>query len=274
MNLSMLQETFNYIKKKVPVRPEIGIILGSGLGVLATEAENAKRINYSELPNFPVSTVEGHEGQLIFGELAQKQVVLMQGRFHFYEGYSMEQVVFPIRVMNMLGVRMLIVTNAAGGVNQGFNPGDLMIISDHINLMGTNPLIGANYDDIGPRFPDMSEAYDAEFVKVAERVAQREGLAYRKGVYAALTGPSYETPAEIKYLRTIGADAVGMSTIPEVIIANHAGIRVLGISCVTNMASGVLSQKLNHKEVMETANRVRDQFITLVKGVLQEVNLQ
>lgn len=274
MNPSMLQETFDYIKKAVPVRPEIGIILGSGLGILATEAENAKRIHYSELPNFPVSTVEGHEGQLVFGELAQRQVVLMQGRFHFYEGYSMEQVVFPIRVMNMLGVRMLIVTNAAGGVNQGFNPGDLMIISDHINLMGTNPLIGANYDDIGPRFPDMSEAYDAELVKIAERVAQREGLVYRKGVYAALTGPSYETPAEIKYLRTIGADAVGMSTIPEVIIANHAGIRVLGISCVTNMASGVLSPKLNHEEVMETANRVRDQFITLVKGVLQEVNLQ
>ncbi len=272
MNSAMLQETVNFIKRRVTVRPTIGIILGSGLGILATEVENAQKIHYSEVPNFPVSTVEGHEGHLIFGDLAGKQVIIMQGRFHFYEGYSMEQVVFPVRVMHKLGVTVLIVTNAAGGINQEFKPGDLMFITDHINMMGTNPLIGVNYDDIGPRFPDMSEAYDSELIKLAEKVAQREGLMYQEGVYAGHTGPSYETPAEIKYLRIIGGDAVGMSSVPEVIAANHAGMRVLGISCITNMAAGVLPRKLSHAEVMETANKVRDRFITLVKGILQEVN--
>ncbi len=271
MNGKMLQETVSFIRKKVQQRPEIGVILGSGLGILAAEAENRKAINYSEIPHFPVSTVEGHEGQLVFGTLAGQQAALMQGRFHFYEGYSMSQVVFPVRVMHELGVKVLVVTNAAGGINESFRPGDLMIITDHINLMGTNPLIGPNDDDLGPRFPDMSEAYDRKLVKLAEQVAEREGLAYRKGVYISLTGPAYETPAEIRYLRTIGGDAVGMSTVPEVIAANHSGMRVLGISCVTNMAAGVLPKKLSHDEVMETANRVRDQFIALVKGVLQEV---
>ncbi len=271
MNKSSLQEAVDFIKKKIPVEPEIGVILGSGLGMLAAEVEDVKRIYYSTIPNFPVSTVEGHEGQLVFGRLAGKQVVLMQGRFHFYEGYPMEQVVLPVRVMYKLGVRVLIVTNAAGGINRDFRPGDLMIITDHINLMGTNPLIGPNYDEIGPRFPDMSEAYNRQLVELAEKVAEKEGIAYRKGVYAALTGPSYETPAEIKYLRILGADAVGMSTVPEVIVANHAGLKVLGISCVTNMAAGVLPVKLSHQEVIETAERVRDQFIRLVKGILHEV---
>ncbi len=267
-----IQETVDFIRRKISVRPQVGVVLGSGLGVLAAEVKNQQKLPYSELPHFPVSTVEGHEGQLIFGELSGKNLVLMQGRFHFYEGYSMEQVVFPVRVMQRLGVKVLLVTNASGGINREFQPGDLMLITDHINLMGTNPLIGKNYDDIGPRFPDMSEAYDRELIAIAEEVAQKKGLACRKGVYAAMTGPSYETPAEIRYLRTIGADAVGMSTVPEVIVANHAGIRVTGISCVTNMAAGVLQQKLNHAEVMETANRVRDQFITLVKGILEEVS--
>lgn len=273
MDTVKIQEAVDFIRKSAPSRPEIGVVLGSGLGILATEVENRTMINYSDIPHFPVSTVEGHEGRLVLGRYGGKQVVMMQGRFHFYEGYSMEQVVFPIRVMSRLGIRVLIVTNAAGGINRDFKPGDLMLISDHINLMGTNPLIGANDDEAGPRFPDMSEAYDHQICDLAEEIAKRDGLACQKGVYVALTGPSYETPAEIRFLRTIGGDAAGMSTVPEVIVANHAGIRVLGISCVTNMAAGVLPQKLNHQEVMDTANRVRDQFITLVKGVIQEVNI-
>lgn len=273
MNPNKLNETVSFIKSRIKIRPEIGVVLGSGLGILAAEAENRTAISYSEIPHFPVSTVQGHAGHLVFGSLAGKPVVLMQGRFHFYEGYTMEQVVFPVRVMNRLGITTLIVTNAAGGINEDFKPGDLMIITDHINLMGINPLIGPNYDEIGPRFPDMSEAYDRELVRMAEEVAIREGLGPQQGVYAALSGPTYETPAEIRYLRVIGVDAVGMSTVPEVIVAHHAGMRVLGISCVTNMAAGVLPRKLSHDEVMETANRVRDQFIALVKGVLQEVSL-
>ncbi|MHB9095596.1 MAG: purine-nucleoside phosphorylase [Eubacteriales bacterium] len=273
MDSVKIMEAVDFIRQEAPLRPEVGVVLGSGLGILATEVENRKMISYSNIPHFPVSTVEGHEGHLVLGKLAGKQVVLMQGRFHFYEGYSMEQVVFPIRVMHKLGVGVLIVTNAAGGINQAFRPGDMMIITDHINLMGTNPLIGPNYDEIGARFPDMSEAYDRELGGIAEQVAKRERLSYQKGVYVSLTGPSYETPSEIKFLRIIGGDAAGMSTVPEVIVANHAGMRVLGISCVTNMAAGVLPKKLNHAEVMETANTVRDQFITLVKGVIQEVSL-
>lgn len=271
--MNLLQETVDYIKKTVKARPQVGLILGSGLGILAAEAEKKETIKYSEIPNFPVSTVEGHAGQLVFGELAGKQVVMMQGRFHYYEGYTLDQVVFPVKVMKALGIQSLIVTNAAGGVNTAFKPGDLMLITDHINLMGTNPLIGKNDESFGSRFPDMSEAYNKELLAIAEKVAQKENLNFKKGVYAGLTGPSYETPAEIRYLRTIGADAVGMSTVPEVIVANHGGLKVLGISCVTNMAAGVLPQKLNHDEVMETANRVRDQFITLVKGVLQEMTV-
>lgn len=273
MDSAKIKEAAEFIKKQVSNRPHIGIILGSGLGVLAAEVEQRKTISYAEIPHFPVSTVEGHAGQMVFGRLAGKDVVLMQGRFHFYEGYAMEQVVFPVRVMHSLGVSILIVTNAAGGINQNFKAGDLMIITDHINLMGHNPLLGPNYDDIGPRFPDMSEAYNHDLVKIAEGIARQEGISYQKGVYVALTGPTYETPAEIRYLRIIGGDAVGMSTVPEVIVANHAGIRVLGISCVTNMAAGVLPQKLNHQEVMDTAERVRNQFIALVKGVVHEVNL-
>ncbi len=273
VNSERLKETVDFIKGRGFVRPEIGVILGSGLGILASEVENRKNINYSEIPNFPVSTVEGHEGQLVFGKIAGKQVVLMQGRFHFYEGYNMQQVVFPVRVMRELGIKILIVTNAAGGINKSFNAGDLMIIDDHINLMGTNPLIGPNFDEAGPRFPDMSEAYNRSLIKIAEKVAETEGIAIKKGVYVGLSGPSYETPAEIRYLRIIGCDAVGMSTVPEVIVANHGGLKVLGISLITNMAAGVLQQKLSHEEVMETADRVRNQFITLLKGILQEVKV-
>jgi len=271
MDSIKIKESAEFIKKQVTIRPKIGIILGSGLGVLAAEVENRRSISYSKIPHFPVSTVEGHAGQMVFGTLAGNNVVLMQGRFHFYEGYLMEQVVFPVRVMHQMGIEILIVTNAAGGINRDFKPGDLMIITDHINLMGNNPLLGPNYDELGPRFPDMSEAYNRDLIRITEGVAEQEGLGYQKGVYVSLTGPTYETPAEVNYLRIIGGDAVGMSTVPEVIVANHAGIRVLGISCVTNMAAGVLTQKLQHQEVMETAERVRDQFIALVKGVVHEV---
>jgi purine-nucleoside phosphorylase len=266
-------ETVNFLKEKAPAGADIGLILGSGLGALANEIEAPVVIPYRDIPNFPVSTVEGHAGQLVVGRLEGKRVVAMQGRFHYYEGYPLQQVVFPVRVMSKLGIGFLVVTNAAGGINHGYEPGDLMLIRDHLNLTGTNPLIGPNDDGFGPRFPDMSEAYDRSLMETAEKVALGNKLKLQKGVYAGLTGPTYETPAEIKYLRSIGADAVGMSTVPEVIVANHAGIRVLGISCITNMAAGVLPQKLTHEEVMETAERVREKFTRLVKGVLREVSL-
>lgn len=266
-------KTVSFLKEKVPDGAEIGLILGSGLGVLADEIEEPVVIPYRDIPNFPVSTVEGHAGQLVIGRLEGKRVVAMQGRFHYYEGYSLQQVVFPVRVMSKLGVKALVVTNAAGGINHGYEPGDLMLIMDHLNLTGNNPLIGPNEDEFGPRFPDMSEAYDRALIELAEKVAAGQKIKLQKGIYAGLTGPTYETPSEIRYLRIIGADAVGMSTVPEVIVANHAGLRILGISCITNMASGVLPQKLTHDEVMETAERVREKFIRLVKGVVREVSL-
>ncbi|MGY0209244.1 purine-nucleoside phosphorylase [Bacillus subtilis] len=209
--------------------PEIGLILGSGLGVLADEIENPVAIPYEDIPHFPVSTVEGHAGQLVFGDLEGKRVVAMQGRFHFYEGYSMEQVTFPVRVLKLIGVETLIVTNAAGACNENFNPGDLMIITDHINFFGTSPLIGKNANEFGTRFPDMSEAYDKQLVKLTEQVASDLGLNVQKGVYFGNTGPTYETPAEVKMARLLGGDVVGMSTVPEVIVARHSDMRVLGL---------------------------------------------
>ncbi len=266
-----LEESIEYLKKNTSHNPEVGLILGSGLGVLADEILDQRIIPYGEIPHFPKSTVEGHAGQLIFGNLEGKSVIAMQGRFHFYEGYTMSEVTYPVRVMQSLGVKTIIVTNAAGGVNLNFVAGDLMVINDHLNLMGTNPLIGSNEPSFGPRFPDMSEAYSKELRLLTHRVAVREGFLLKEGIYGGLTGPSYETPAEIRYLRTIGVDAVGMSTVPEVIVANHAGMKVLGISCITNMAAGVLPQKLNHHEVMETADKIKDKFIKLIKGILKEI---
>lgn len=263
-----MKETIDYIRTKTKLEPEIGLILGSGLGGLAAEITGAISIPYKDIPNFPVSTVEGHAGQLVIGELQGKKVVAMQGRFHHYEGYSLKEVTYPVRVMQKLGVKTLLVTNAAGGVNTDFVPGDLMVIRDHINLMGDSPLIGPNLEEFGPRFPDMSEAYNKSLRKVAEEVAKEAGFKLKIGIYAGLNGPSYETPAEIRYLRAIGAEAVGMSTVPEVIVANHGGIKVLGISCITNMAAGVLDVKLNHQEVMEVANRVQTRFLALVKGII------
>lgn len=266
-----VQQSLEFIRTKTDIQPLIGLILGSGLGALAEEIDPAAGIPYRDIPHFPVSTVEGHAGMLVLGTLQGQQVVAMQGRFHHYEGYSLQEVTYPVRVMQKLGVQTLIATNAAGGINLDFSRGELMLITDHINLIGDNPLIGPNAAEFGPRFPDMSEAYNRRLLQLAEEVAEQNGFSLKKGVYAGLKGPSYETPAEIRFLRTIGADAVGMSTVPEVIAANHGGIKVLGISCVTNMAAGVSDTKLSHDEVMETANRVQGMFLTLVKGIVKRL---
>lgn len=268
---AQIKEATSFIAAKAKVQPKIGLILGSGLGVLAEEIAQPVGIDYQEIPHFPVSTVEGHAGKLIIGTLENQTVVTMSGRFHLYEGHEPTTVTFPIRVMKELGVETILVTNAAGGVNESFVPGDLMLIRDHINLMFRNPLMGPNDPELGVRFPDMSAAYDPQLRQLARRVAEAGGIQLREGVYAGVLGPSYETPAEIRMIRKMGGDAVGMSTVPEVIVARHAGIRVLGISCITNMAAGILPQPLSHEEVMETANRVKAKFIGLVKGIIREL---
>lgn len=269
MNVAAIKQSADYITAKIKNQPKIGLILGSGLGVLAEEIQNPITIPYGEIPEFPVSTVEGHAGQLVIGELEGKTVIAMQGRFHFYEGYSMDKVTFPVRVMKYLGVEKLIVTNAAGGVNESFEAGDLMLLTDHINNMGTNPLIGPNDNELGARFPDMSEPYCKELRKLAKDVAAEIGLKVQEGVYVGNTGPSYETPAEVRMLRTLGGDAVGMSTVPEVIIARHSGMKVLGISCISNMAAGILDQPLTHDEVMETTEMVKANFLQFVKTIIK-----
>lgn len=257
-----------FLQSNYPDIPRVGLILGSGLGGLADEIADPVKIAYKDIPNFPVSTVEGHAGKLVFGKLVGTEVVAMQGRFHYYEGYGMQQVTFPVRVMKSLGVETLMVTNAAGGINQHFSPGDLMIIADHINLMGTNPLIGPNDPDFGVRFPDMSEAYSHQLRMMAKQTASELKMEVKEGVYAALTGPTYETPAEIRMLRVLGADAVGMSTVPEVIVARHSGLKVLGISCITNMAAGILDTPLSHAEVIETTERVKADFLRYVTALV------
>lgn len=263
----MLQETTQFILDKGVKEIEFGMILGSGLGELADEIEDAIKIPYDTIPFFPVSTVVGHAGQLVYGTLSGKKVLAMQGRFHFYEGHSMQTVTYPVRVMGALGAHSVIVTNACGGVNESFVPGDLMLISDHINFTGTNPLIGPNEDEIGPRFPDMSQAYTPAYRESAKEVANKLGLDLKEGVYMGYSGPTYETPAEIKMSRIMGADAVGMSTVPEVIVAAHGGLNVLGISCITNLAAG-MQANLNHEEVVETTERVKQSFKALVKETL------
>lgn len=260
-----------YVQQQMKHTPEIGLILGSGLGVLANEIEEPVIIPFDQIPGFPVSTVEGHAGQLVLGTLEGKQVLAMQGRFHYYEGYNLQQVTLPVRMMKHLGLEKIIVTNAAGGVQTTFKPGDLMLITDHINFTGTNVLIGPNDSAMGVRFPDMSQAYTPGLQKLALRVAEQQGVDLKQGVYVGVVGPSYETPAEIRMLRVLGADAVGMSTVPEVIVAVHSGIQVLGISCITNMASGILDQPLSHDEVMETAEIAKDKFLKLVKGIIKEM---
>lgn len=263
-----IKEAAEYIRSVTKIEPEVGLILGSGLGILAELVKDAVTIAYQDIPHFPQSTVEGHAGELLIGTIEGRSVVLMKGRFHMYEGYGPELTAFPVRVMKAIGVKQLLVTNAAGGVNTSYKPGDLMLISDHLNMTGRNPLIGPNDNQLGVRFPDMSEAYSKRLREVAKQVAASQGFTFQEGVYAGLLGPNYETPAEIRMLRTIGADAVGMSTVSEVLVARHAGIEVLGISCISNMAAGILDQPLSHAEVMETAEQVREHFLKLVVGII------
>lgn len=263
-----IQEAADYIRSVTAIEPEIGLILGSGLGILAELVQDAVTIAYHDIPHFPKSTVEGHAGELLIGKIEGRSVVLMKGRFHMYEGYGPELTAFPVRVMKAIGVKQLLVTNAAGGVNTTYKAGDLMLISDHLNMTGRNPLIGPNDPKLGVRFPDMSEPYSKRLREVAKQVASSQGFTFQEGVYAGLLGPNYETPAEIRMLRTLGADAVGMSTVSEVLVARHAGIEVLGISCISNMAAGILDQPLSHEEVMETAEQVREAFLKLIVGII------
>jgi purine-nucleoside phosphorylase len=260
-----------FLLSQTPLRPAIGLVLGSGLGGFADEFSEAKRIPYASIPSFPRSTAVGHAGQMVIGKVGAVAVAAMQGRVHLYEGYSAYEVAFPTRVFGRMGIRALILTNAAGGINLEFKQGALVAIIDHINLQGQNPLVGPNDDRFGPRFPDMTKAYWKPYREFAARAARRMGKTIYQGVYAGLLGPSYETPAEIRYLRTIGADLVGMSTIPEVIVARHMGLKVLAISCVTNMAAGISDEELNHEDVLATGERVKGDFVALLRAVLPEI---
>jgi purine-nucleoside phosphorylase len=256
------------VRQRAAAVPDVAVVLGSGLGDFANRLQDAVSIPYGELPNWPASNVIGHAGKLVIGTLAGRRVAALSGRVHFYEGHDLRTVSFAARVIGRLGVKALILTNAAGGINVALTPGTLMVIDDHINLLGSNPLVGANEDAWGVRFPDMSEVYSKRLRGVVDAVARDQGLPIGHGIYVALHGPSYETPAEIRFLRTIGADAVGMSTVPEAIVARHMGVEVLGISCITNAAAGVLPQPLNHDEVMEVARQVRGAFAALLEGVI------
>jgi purine-nucleoside phosphorylase len=261
-------ETATWLRARVRETPQVGVVLGSGLGAFADRVEDALQFNYPDIPHWPPAAVVGHAGTLVAGRVRDRPVVVLAGRAHVYEGHDLRTVTFPVRVLGVLGVRTLLLTNAAGGVNTSFAQGALMVVDDHLNLMGSNPLIGPNDDRFGPRFPDMTEVYSRRLRGLADAAAAEAGITIAHGVYAALHGPSYETPAEIRYLRTIGADAVGMSTVPEAIAARHMGIEVLGISCITNMAAGVLPKPLDHHEVMATARRVAGEFIKLLEGVI------
>ena len=269
MNLNQrIYDAAQYIKARITAAPTIGLILGSGLGDFADGLENRVVIPFAEIPDFPQPTVEGHEGAFVIGSCRGKTVVALQGRIHYYEGYPQQVITIPVRVMALLGVKQIVLTNACGGVNLNFTPGDLMLISDHINYSGSNPLIGQNLDQFGPRFPDLSNVYTKELRTKITKVAEENGIALRQGVYIMYSGPNYETPAEIRMFRMMGADAVGMSTVPEAIVAAHCGMDVVGISCITNMAAGVLPQKLNHQEVVETAALVHDKFQKLLTLVI------
>jgi purine-nucleoside phosphorylase len=261
-------EAAEYLRGKLPVIPRIAVVLGSGLGAFAEELDQRICLSYNQIPGWPESTAIGHAGKLVYGKIAGLHVLVMSGRAHLYEGYTAQEAAFGVRVLGRLGIKSLVVTNAAGGINEAYGRGALVLISDHINLQGTNPLVGPNDETIGPRFPDMSNAYCAHCRKTAKEVAAEMGIHLPEGVYAALLGPSYETPAEIRFLRTIGADLVGMSTVAEVIAANHMGMKVLAISCVTNMAAGILPGKISHDEVLETGFAVRATFLQLLRGLL------
>ncbi len=267
-----IEKSLKVIRKSSNIIPKIGLILGSGLGVIADSFENTISIPYSKIPFFPTSTVKGHSNTLILGYIYDIPVVVMKGRFHYYEGYSLQEITYPVRVLKELGIEILIVTNAAGGVNRKFKVGDLMIIKDHINLMGANPLRGWVDEESYPRFIDMTFGYDPDLQKLVSRVGTKNKITLQKGVYAAMPGPSYETPAEINMLAKIGADAVGMSTVPEVIVANQVGLKVIGLSLITNLAAGILKKKLDHKEVIEASEKAKGKFIKLVKAVLKELS--
>jgi purine-nucleoside phosphorylase len=262
----------DFIESQITVWPTVAVVLGSGLGAFAEKLTNATVIPYADIPEWPQSTAVGHSGKLVVGLLDGLRVAALSGRVHLYEGYSAQQVVFGIRTLGILGIESLVLTNAAGAVNTSYKPGRLVLISDHINLLGQNPLTGPNDENLGQRFPDMTEAYPKRYREVARAAGHEMGMDLAEGVYAALPGPSYETPAEIRYLRAIGADLVGMSTVPETIAANHMGLKVLGISCVTNMAAGVTDQKLNHKEVLEVGERTKDSMIELLRRVLPRLS--
>jgi purine-nucleoside phosphorylase len=271
-DFSRAESAADFLLTQTSLRPRIGLVLGSGLGAFADELFEAARVPYASIPFFPQSTAIGHTGQMVIGLAGDVPVAVMQGRVHLYEGYTAQQVAFPVRAFGRMGIQAVILTNAAGGINVEYQQGALVAISDHINLQGQNPLTGPNDERFGSRFPDMTQAYSKSYRDIAHRAARRSGKSLYEGVYAALLGPSYETPAEIRYLRTIGADLVGMSTVPEVIVARHMGMKVLAISCVTNMAAGILDKPLNHLEVLETAERVRGDFTNLVRAVIKEID--
>lgn len=266
-----LEETVAFVRQRTTLRPTVGVILGSGLGQLVERMEDATAIDYCDVPHFPAPTVAGHAGRMVFGRIGQVDVVAMQGRFHYYEGHDMRTVAYPTAFMKQFGVRTLVVSNSAGGINRDFTPGDLMLITDHINLFATNPLIGLNDERLGPRFPDMTEAYSPRLIDIADAAAGELGLTFRRGVYAGLSGPCYETAAEIRYLAHGGADAVGMSTVPEVIAARYLGLEVLGISCITNMATGIATVKHAHAEVVRIANEASERFCSVVVATIAKL---
>ena len=274
VTLEQIDQVANLIRKRITTTPRIGLILGSGLGILAESVDQEVKIPASELPYWPVSTVEGHQGRLVIGKLEGQPVLVMQGRSHYYEGYSMAQITLPVRVMQRLGLEILVVTNAAGAVNPDFQPGDLMLITDHLNLIGMaglNPLRGPNLDQLGPRFPDMSQAYDRQLCQIARQVAAENQITLREGVYACLSGPSFETPADLRFLRAAGADVVGMSTVPEVTVARHGGSRVLGISGISNKANLDGSTITTHEEVLESGRIITPKLMTILRGVLRKI---
>ncbi|XGC80819.1 purine-nucleoside phosphorylase [Bdellovibrio bacteriovorus] len=271
MILEDLQETVSFIRTKTSAKPKIGVVLGSGLGAFVKDVEVEATIPYKEIPHFSPPTVEGHSGNLIFGKVGGQSIAILQGRNHFYEGHPMSSVVFPVRTLAMLGVETLILTNSAGGFGESMQAGDFMIIEDHINLMGTNPLMGPNIKELGPRFPDMTEAYDKRLISIMEQLLQKQGTRYHKGIYCGVSGPTYETPAEVRYLKLIGGKAVGMSTVPETIAANHLGLRVAALSCITNLAAGISNHKLSHSEVTETAKRVEIEFSSFLREFIGQL---
>lgn len=271
--IGKIDKAYNYIKRIIPQRPQIGIVLGTGLGTLADCIENQIIIDYKDIPEFPVSTVVGHEGRLIYGDLEGKKVLAMQGRFHYYEGYTMKEVTLPIRIMKKLGIYMLLLSNACGGLNTAFSAGDIMIIKDHINLMGDNPLLGANLSEFGPRFPDMSQVYDPELIQICNNVGSKLNIKLHKGVYTAISGPYYLSKAELRMLILMGSDTVGMSTVPEAIVARHCGIKTIGLSCITDMALPDTLVPPSHEEVVKVAELTKPRFVNLVKEFIKEVKL-